>query len=196
MEHRHLLPNEIDLLLDGDAGFGLAPLRAHVRRCDHCQAELDAAREVVDLLDAMPHFAPSSSFADRVMSQVQVFEPWHVTLRDSLLGLVPRSRPARVLAAGGAFAAALLVSAGAIALLGRLDAVLFGWQFLAGRAREAALGGLGHAVTGVFGEFAAGTLARTGPGGVTLAVGAFLLSLVLAALGLRALTAAYHRQRG
>ena len=33
--------------------------------------------------------------AIRVMARVQVFEPWHVTLRDNVRGLVPRSRPAR-----------------------------------------------------------------------------------------------------
>ncbi len=192
---RHLLPNEIDLLLDGDAGFGLTPLRAHVRRCARCQAEVEAAREVFALLGEMPHFAPAPGFADRVMTQVQVFEPWHVTLRDTVLGLVPRSRPMRVLAGAGALVTAVVVSALSIALLGRLDAVLFGWQLVAGRARDAMLGGLGRAVTGVFGEFAAATLARTGPAGVAVAVGAFLLSLLLAALALRALTVAYHRQR-
>ena len=193
--NRHLLPSEIDLLLDGDAGFGLTPLRAHVRRCAGCQAELEAAREVFALLGEMPHFAPAPGFADRVMTQVQVFEPWHVTLRDTVLGLVPRSRPMRVVAGAGALVTALVVSALSVALLGRLDAVLFGWQLVAGRARDAMLGGLGRAVSGVFGEFATAALARTGPGGVAVAIGAFLLSLVLAALALRALTVAYHSQR-
>lgn len=193
--NRHLLPNEIDLLLDGDAGFGLTPLRAHVRQCARCRAEVDAAQEVFALLGEMPHFAPAPGFADRVMTQVQVFEPWHVSLRDTVVGLVPRSRPMRVLAGAGALVTALVVSALSVALLGRLDAVLFGWQLVAGRARDAMLGGLGQAVTSVFGEFATAALARTGPGGVAVAIGAFLLSLVLAALALRALTVAYHRQR-
>ena len=195
MDHRHLLPNEIDLLLDGDAVFGLAPLRAHVRQCAHCQAELEAARQVVELLDDLPHFTPGPIFADRVMAQVQVFEPWHVALRDSALRLVPRSRPTRILAAAGAFTTAMLVSVGAIALLGRIDVLVFGWQFVVGRARAAIVSGLGEAVTAVFGELAAGALARTGTSGVVLAMCAFFASLVLAALLLRALTAAYHRQR-
>lgn len=192
---RHLLPNEIDLLLDGDAGFGLTPLRAHVRQCEQCRAEVEAAQEVFALLGEMPHFAPEPGFAGRVMSQVQVFEPWHVTLRDSVLGLVPRSRPMRVLAGAGALVTALVVSAASIALLGRLDAVLFGWQLVAGRARDAMLGWAGQAAASVFGELGAATLARTGAAGIGVAIGAFLLSLVLAALALRALTVAYHRQR-
>jgi hypothetical protein len=129
------------------------------------------------------------------MAQVQVFEPWHVALRDSALRLVPQSRPARALAAGGALTSGLLLTAAIIAMIGRLDAVLFGWQFLLGRAREAFVAGVGGAVTAIFGDLAAASLARTGSGGVALAAGAFLLSLVLAALALRALTAAYHRQR-
>ena len=193
--NRHLLPNEIDLLLDGDAGFGLTPLRAHVRQCARCRAEVEAAQEVFALLGEMPHFAPAPGFADRVMTQVQVFEPWHVSLRDAVLGLVPRSRPMRVLAGAGALVTALVVSALSVALLGRLDAVLFGWQLVAGRARDAMLGWVGQAAASVFGELGAATLARTGAAGIAVAFGAFLLSLVLAALALRALTVAYHRQR-
>ena len=195
MDHRHLLPNEIDLLLDGDAGFGLAPLRAHVRRCSHCQGELAAARRIVALLDDLPHFAPPARFADGVMAQVQLFEPWHVTLRDSLLRLVPRSRPARALAAVGGFTTALLVSVGAIALLGRLDVLVFGWQFAVDRARTAFVTMIGETVSALFGDAAVGVLARSGPTGVTVAVIGFLTSLVMATLALRALTAAYHRQR-
>jgi len=193
--NRHLLPNEIDLLLDGDAGFGLTPLRAHVRQCARCRAEVEAAQEVFALLGELPHFAPAPGFADRVMTQVQVFEPWHVTLRDTVLGLVPRSRPMRVLAGAGALVTALVVSALSVALLGRLDAVLFGWQLVAGRARDAMLGWVGGAAASVFGELGAATLARTGAAGIAVAFGAFLLSLVLAALALRALTVAFHRQR-
>lgn len=195
MHHRHLQPNEIDLLLDGDAGFGLAPLKAHVRGCAHCQGELDAARRVVELLDDLPHFAPPPLFAERVMSRVQLFEPWHVTLRDSVLRAVPRSRPARALAAVGGLTMALLVSVGAVALLGRLDVVLFGWQFAVGRARTAVVSMVGDAVSALFGDAAVGVLTRSGPTGVTIAVLGFLTSLVMATLALRALTAAYHRQR-
>lgn len=196
MDHRHLLPDEIDLLLDGDPGFGLAPLRAHVRRCEHCQGELAVARQVVQLLDDLPHFTPPPHFADRVLAQVQRFEPWHVTLRDSLRGLVPRSRPARALAAVGGLTAALLVSVGAIALVGRLDVLVFGWQFAVDRARSAFVGAVGDTLTALFGDAAVGALARSGPTGVTLAAVGFLTSLVMASLALRAITAAHQRRRG
>jgi hypothetical protein len=75
MNHRHLLPDEIDLLLDDEVGFGVAPLKAHIRDCDHCRAQVDEARLIVDALEDVPHFAPSHTFTDRVLAQVPVFVP-------------------------------------------------------------------------------------------------------------------------
>ncbi len=48
--NRHLLPEEIDLLIDGEAGFGVAPLKAHLRQCPECQSELDTVS-----MDGSPH---------------------------------------------------------------------------------------------------------------------------------------------
>ena len=117
MLDRHLRSDEIDLLLDGEEGFGVTPLRAHVRSCIQCRMDLDRAREVVVLLDGLPDFAPSSSFADKVMSQVQVFEPWHAAALNTASKFVPTTRPARVAAGIGAAASAgLLTAAGAWAV--------------------------------------------------------------------------------
>ena len=44
MNHRHLLPDEIDLLLDDEVGFGVNPLRSHVRDCADCRAKVEDAR--------------------------------------------------------------------------------------------------------------------------------------------------------
>jgi hypothetical protein len=96
MNHRHLLPDEIDLLLDDEVGFGVNPLRAHVRDCAECRAKVEDARLVVDVLEDLPHFAPSINFTNRVMSQVPVFVPWHVSARQSISRYVPQSRSARV----------------------------------------------------------------------------------------------------
>src|SRR5436305_4371278 len=96
MNHRHLLPDEIDLLLDDEVGFGVAPLKAHIRDCADCRARVDEARFVVEALEDIPHFAPSHRFADRVLAQVPVFVPWHVTARDTVARWLPQSRPGRV----------------------------------------------------------------------------------------------------
>lgn len=195
MDHRHLHPNEIDLLLDGDAGFGLAPLKAHVRQCPQCEAEVDEARRIMQLLDELPHFAPAPLFADRVMARVQVFEPWHVTLRDSVRRWVPQSRPARVLAGAGATVMALVVSVSAIALLGRLDVVAFAWGMLVERGRGLLVTTLGEMVTAVFGPTATVALAGASAGGLLALFALFLASLVAAALLLRAATSSFRRQR-
>jgi hypothetical protein len=125
VNHRHLLPNEIDLLVDGEVGFGVAPLRVHVRECAECQAKVDDAREVAMALEELPHLAPSALFSDRVMSQVQVFEPWHVAARDSLARLVPRSTPARAAAVAFGSAAAIILASLSIWITARLDILAF-----------------------------------------------------------------------
>lgn len=96
MNHRHLLPDEIDLLLDDEVGFGVNPLRAHLGECADCRAKVEDARIVVDVLEDLPHFAPSHSFASRVMAEVPVFVPWHVSARQAVGQFIPQSRSAQI----------------------------------------------------------------------------------------------------
>ena len=127
MHHRHLLPQELDLLVDGDAGFGMAPLRAHVDACDDCRTQLDALRAVATRLDTLPHFVPRHGFADRIMTEVQVIEPWHVALTEQARVLVPQSTGLRVLAVAGAGLVATTISGSALWLAFRAD--LLGWSY-------------------------------------------------------------------
>ena len=194
MEHRHLLPDEIDQLLDGEAGFGVAPLQAHVEKCPACRAELAEARQVVGALERLPHFAPSPLFSDRVMAQVQVFEPWHVSALDTAQRWLPASRPARVAGLVAASFVALIVSLGAVWMAVRLDAFLFFVDLAGQRARAAVFDSIGDAIANTFGSAAVDAL-RTG--GLTAAMGVtgFLVLVVLAAVGLRALVATARRRR-
>src|SRR3954467_1648821 len=84
VNHRHLLPDEIDQLVDDEIGFGTAPLKAHVAECRDCQVRLEEARAVTGLIEQLPRLAPSHRFTDRVMAQVPVFVPWHVAARDEI----------------------------------------------------------------------------------------------------------------
>lgn len=195
MDQRHLLPSEFDLMVDGDVGFSQTPLKAHLRSCAECREELAERRQLVALLEELPHFTPSPLFTDRVMSRVHVFEPWHVTLRDTLLALVPTSRPTRVLAGVAGAMVALVVSVVGMVLATRIDAVVFGVELGLDRGRSALTGLLSGAVTTIFGDGALGAMASAGPGGVALALGALLGSLVLAIALLRTLTVASRRQR-
>jgi hypothetical protein len=189
MQHRHLLPNELDLLVDGDAGFGLTPLKAHVDTCPECRARLSELQGIVGQLDALPHFAPRHGFADRVMANVQVIEPWHVAALQAVQDLVPQRSGLRVLAAAGAGIAATTVSGAALWLAFRAD--LLGWS--AGAALEQ--GG-----RGAWGSVAAGVRAMAGAlgDGTTIAAGAAALagSAIVAVLAFRRLAAAARANRG
>lgn len=196
MRHRHLLPPEIDLLLDGETGFGLQPLKAHVRECAECRAELEAARELVLALEHLPHFAPSAAFADRVMAQVQVFEPAHVAARDTVRRWLPQSRPMQVLAGAMAASMAFVLSIGALWLLGRADLLLFVTQTLGERARGALVAGAGRLIGAAFGDAAVTALGTGGASGVAIAATALVATVIASAFGLRALAAAARRHRG
>ncbi|MGH7623408.1 MAG: hypothetical protein ACREMU_13780 [Gemmatimonadaceae bacterium] len=188
---RHLLPEEIDLLLDGEVGFGTPPLKAHVRGCATCARELESARALVRTLEHLPHIAPSPLFAGRVMARVQLFVPWHVALLDSVRGLVPQSRPLRI-AAGALFATiAVALTAASIWAFTRIDAVLFTADLVLDRARTAALGALGGALSALFGDAARPLL----EGGALGLAGAVLLLLVTGAAAATMLRAAAVRAR-
>jgi hypothetical protein len=195
VEHRHLLPHEFDLLLDGEVGFGVTPLRAHVRRCADCRAELDAQRAIVAELEELPHFAPAPMFAERVMAQVHVFEPAHVAAADTARRWLPASRPARVLTGALAAGVAFFISIGALWAVTQLGRAVALSGFVADRARFAAGRAVSELVAGALGETAATALTATGPGAVLMALSAVLVAIVGAALALRALASAARRRR-
>ena len=196
MINRHLLPNEIDLLVDGDVGFGVAPLRSHVRQCTECRAKVDDALVIVNALEEIPHLAPSSLFADRVMSQVQVFQPWHVAARDTASRFVPRSIPARI-AAGtiGVVAASVL---GMVSLwIGSRFGVL---TFLSGtafqRGREIAASVAEALIGAAFGPVALGVFRAMGTAGLLVSTIILALGATGAVFGVRRLATASSRRSG
>jgi hypothetical protein len=128
------------------------------------------------------------------MSQVHVFEPWHVTALDTVKRWIPSSRPARALAVASASVVALVISIGAVWMAVRADAFLFFFDLAGQRVRTAVFDSVGEAIGNTFG---AGAVDALRSGGVTAAVGVsgFLVLIVLAAFGLRALVATGRRRR-
>ncbi|MDQ2930854.1 MAG: hypothetical protein M3Y05_08595 [Gemmatimonadota bacterium] len=175
---RHLLPEEIDLLLDGEVGFGTPPLKAHVRNCVSCRNELEGARALVRQLEHLPHIAPSPLFAGRVLSRVQLFVPWHVALLDSVRGFIPQSRALRFAAAGLFASIAIVLTVVSAWVFTRIDAVMFTADLVLDRVRSAAFGAAGSAMSALFGEAARPLLAG---GAMGLAVAALLLVITGAA---------------
>ena len=195
MNHRHLLPDEIDLLLDDEVGFGVTPLKAHIRDCAECKAKVDEARFVVDALEDIPHFAPSHTFTDRVLAQVPVFVPWHVTARDAVAQWLPRSRSARFAVAALATSAASLLTVLMLWIGTQTDVVALATGVAGDQVRGVVYDAGRQVLATVFGDQFFAIIQRTG----TIGIAAALLGLVAAAggsiAGFRALAAASSRRR-
>ena len=195
MKHRHLLSNEIDLLVDGEVGFGVAPLRGHIQECPDCRAKVEETRSVCDVLDRLPRLEPSSRFANRVMSQVHVFVPWHVTALDTARRLVPQSRPARVLAGAAAASVATVLSLATLWLAARLDAISLFSSVALQQARSAVLGAAGDVVAAAFGESVLAMIRSSGVIGLAIAGLVLIAATAATAVGLRAVAGAAARRR-
>jgi hypothetical protein len=195
MQHRHLLPNEIDLLLDGEVGFGVAPLQAHVAECEDCQARLARSRKVVEALESLPRLAPRPQFADRVMAQVQIVEPWHVAVLDTARRFVPQSARMRGVMAATASAVALALTSGAVWLALHADLAVYSFNLAAGRARGALFDFTTSAVGAAFGQGGLDALRSSGLRGLALGTGVMVVAVGGAAFGFRALASSSRRSR-
>ena len=195
MQHRHLLSNEIDLLLDGEAGFGVAPLRAHVDECADCRARLDEARLVANALECLPHFAPRTGFADRVLSRVQIVEPWHVAALNSARRFVPESRPLRAVALTTVGVTSVAISASAVWIALSANLTVGSATIVTGRMRTELVAFVQQGLEAVLGASAAQALQASGSVAMAAAGFALLAAVGAAALGFRALAQA-SRQRG
>jgi hypothetical protein len=195
MNHRHLLPNEIDLLLDGEVGFGVAPLRAHVDACEDCQGRLARSRKIVDALEDLQHFAPNPRFAERVMSQVQIIEPWHVAVLDTARRFIPQSAPMRTVMAVTASTVALALTSGAVWLALHAELTTYSFNLAAARARSALMDTAASAIGAAFGQSGLDALRSSGLRGLALGAGVMVVAVGGAALGFRALASSSRRSR-
>jgi hypothetical protein len=196
MHHRHLLPDEIDQLLDGETGFGVAPLRAHIDECAECRAKLTDARVVVEALERLPHFAPNARFSERVLSQVHIVEPWHIAATQAARNAIPTSRPMRVLMGATASVAAVTLSASAVWLALRADIALYAYNLIADRTRASVISGLGTFIGDTFGQSALDAIRTGGTAGIAMGAGVTLAAVGGATFGFRALAKASRRAQG
>lgn len=194
MNHRHLLPDEIDLLLDDEEGFGVAPLRAHLEQCPTCQGEYDRLAQVVGQLESLPLLGPRPLFAERVMAQVQVFEPWHVAARDSVRRFIPSSNAGRVLVGATGGAAAVALSVTAVWIGQRADALLFLGNLGIQQLRGILVSGVTSAASAVLGDGAATAIQSGGPAVLVGSVAAGAVALGIVAFGVKAVATAGRRR--
>lgn len=90
----HLSPDDVELWLSGTLD---AERTRHLELCAECFDRVQAEREIVEQLSALPLMAPSADFEDRVMARVTVADPF--ALR-SLRQRVFASRRSMAVAAG------------------------------------------------------------------------------------------------
>jgi hypothetical protein len=185
VQHRHLLPNEIDLLLDEETGFGVQPLREHVRGCPDCRARLTEAKAVVAALDEVPLMSPRFGLADRVMSQVPVFVPWHVAARDVVTQWIPTSPAARALAATLIAVVGSLITGLTLWIATRGDMLAMFTGLVGERARSTMTDAAGDLVVSLFGTQMIVAVQQVGPLGIALAAGGFLVASLATVFGLR-----------
>jgi hypothetical protein len=185
VQHRHLLPNEIDLLLDEETGFGVQPLREHVRGCPDCRARLAEAKAVVAALDEVPLMSPRFGLADRVMSEVPVFVPWHVAGRDLVARWIPTSPGARALAAALIAVVGSLITGLTLWIATRGDMLAMFTGLVGERARSTMTDAAGDLVVSLFGTQMIAAVQQVGPLGIALAAGGFLVASLATVFGLR-----------
>ncbi|HVA56483.1 MAG: hypothetical protein WBQ26_07600 [Gemmatimonadaceae bacterium] len=194
MNHRHLLPEEFDLLLDDEVGFGVAPLREHARECAQCRAQLEDARLVVTALEELPRFAPSFTLANKVMSQVPVFVPWHVAAVETVTRLLPHSRPGRLAVAGLLATAGATLTGGALWLVSRGDLVTLAADVVGNHLRGAVVQAVQGGMVTLFGPAVMDTLQQGGLFGIGAVAAGFLAAATASAFGLRAIASAARRR--
>lgn len=185
MRHQHLLPGEIDLLVEHDVTSDVAPLETRAAECDTCRSRVDEARQLVDTLEQLARFAPSPSFAGRVMADVAVVEPWYVTLADVVRRAAPRNRAMHLLLGVSAVATATAFTTALVWLAFHADVAAYLAGEAARRVRAGAASALASAVHDLFGPAAAQFLASARAGGIAIGAAALVVFAAIAALGLR-----------
>ena len=66
---QHLTTEEIELWAQGILGAARA---MHLSDCSLCRTEAEQERKVIRELAQLPHFAPATNFADKVMARVRI----------------------------------------------------------------------------------------------------------------------------
>jgi anti-sigma factor RsiW len=192
----HLLPADIELLVDGDAPAADARVHGHLASCPACQRRVAEAHRIASALEVMPHAKPAFGFSDRVMKNVAVTPPWYAALWQRVQPLVPQSRAVRSLAMLGASVTGVALTLGGLWMVWRADgAAMLGTKAVA-EGRVAVAGVADDALTALVGEMAMAALRRGGLPAAMIGGGVFIVAVALAIAGFNALAVASQRRQG
>ena len=180
--HNHLTPDDIERLLDGEEGASRGSMADHVAGCPACQDALADAQQLVVALESLDDLSPSTAFADRVMAEVHVFEPWHAALTRTVSPWIPTTATGRIAAGVTVSVAGAGTTAGSLWLLARADmAVLLAGVGLS-EVRTHLLG-IGHDLIRLIAGPAGGAPAVTAsPSLLGAAIGSTILAAALSLL--------------
>ncbi len=195
MKGEHLESHEIDALLDGENGPEESAARAHMEVCKACNAAYSLARRQLGALELLPYRAPSTDFSSRVMAQVRVFEPLHVTILDAAQRMVPAGRFARVALGSAAAVMGLVLTSLLIWVAVRADAFAVIASLTMERGRVASMGLAQDLSVAIVGEQTASALGLRGMRGVWFALALLGASFLVSTVGLRVLASAARRRR-
>jgi hypothetical protein len=195
LTQRHLLPDEIDLFLEDEAGASAPGLVAHIAECSECREQVEDARFVIRELERLPRLAPSHRFADAVMQEVSVIVPWHVALRDTVVRYLPATPAARAAALAVASLSAAVLSGGLIWLLSQSNVPVALTSVAESQLRDLLLNSGARVVSVVFGEEALAMLARSGTAGLAALLAGLIAATTGAVASLRAIALAANRRR-
>jgi hypothetical protein len=194
LTQRHLLPDEIDLFLEDEAGASAPGLAAHIAECPECRDQVEDARFVIRELERLPRLAPSHRFADAVMQDVSVIVPWHVALRDTVVRYLPATPAGRAAAFAVASLSAAAISGGLIWIFSQ-TAPLALTSVAETQLRDVLVNSGARVVGVLFGEEALAMLARSGTAGLAALLAGLIAATMGAVASLRAIALAANRRR-
>lgn len=86
----HPAPEVVEAYIGGSlSDADRAVLESHLIGCQQCTAEVEEWRALFAGLAALPYLDPTPGFADRVMANVQVRQPWQARVAALLRRVIP-----------------------------------------------------------------------------------------------------------
>ncbi|MBI2795947.1 MAG: hypothetical protein HYX65_04490 [Gemmatimonadetes bacterium] len=195
MTDAHLTPADLELLVDDDTVPAAVALLSHVAACEPCRTALEEARFVAEMLSTAPHLKPPREFTDKVMTQVQVTEPWYMAAAGVLRAMWPDRGAGRTIMAAAGVLAGLVTTVGVLALAMRSDEAAMLGSMVGDRWRETLAEQASGVVGTAFGSAALDMLRERGWMAVAVALPAFLAMSGVALAGLRAVGARARERR-
>jgi len=126
---------------------------------------------------------------------VQVFEPWHVALRDFVKRLIPRTAAARWVAGVTAVAMAMAMTVAGVWAALNTESAWFFAEVGVKRVRAAFLTSIRGLIESAFGRDALSALEGAGAIGSVLAISIVVAVILIAAVGFRVAAVASRRRR-